>query len=81
VQSYANSLAIPAPINILLSTSVVFSGENHIRGGYGNCPEYESYGNNSPDKNNFRSKNDLSTTPGTVYTIKVTTTTATKKLH
>jgi hypothetical protein len=59
VQSYANSLAIPAPINILLSTSVVFSGENHIRGGYGNCPEYESYGNNSPDKNNFHSKNYL----------------------
>jgi hypothetical protein len=58
-QSYANSLAIPAPINILLSTSVVFSGENHIRRGYGNCPEYESYGNNSPDKNNFHSKNYL----------------------
>jgi hypothetical protein len=81
VQSCANSLVIPAPISILLSTSAVFSGENHIRRGYGNCPEYELCGNNSPDKNNFHSKNYLSTTPGTVSIIKITTTTATKKLH
>jgi hypothetical protein len=59
VQSYVNSLAIPAPINILLSTSAVLSGENHIRRGYGNCSEYESYSNNSSDKNNFYSKNYL----------------------
>jgi hypothetical protein len=58
-QSYANSLAIPAPISILLSTSAVSSGENHMRRGDGNCPEYESYGNNSSEKNNFYNKNYL----------------------